>query len=51
MVIDFINKKNHPLNNREFYEYFLSEHDKSEKIETYENTQNLVAEILKFGRG
>ena len=33
LIVDFINKKNKPMENREFFKYFYNEQDKAEKLE------------------
>jgi hypothetical protein len=32
LIIKFMNKKNEPFKNRQFYEHFFKEHEKAEKI-------------------
>jgi hypothetical protein len=47
LVVKFMNNRNQPLKNREFFEYFFSQQEKSEKIESYENVKDIVIDVLR----
>lgn len=47
MILDFMKKKNHPLENRHFYEQFFTQQDKAEKIQVLEMVSDKINTVLE----
>lgn len=47
LIVSFLNKKQKPFSNRQFYKYFYEQHDKAEKLEILEKVCLKIQEVLR----
>ena len=47
IIVDFMNKKSKPFENRHFYKHFFTEHDKAEKLTVLQGFTDKINKVIR----